>query len=112
MQAQKLAWHILLILDYATVKMDQNAPDVEKTETSDDMQMPMEDVAEEPEIEIELIVDDVLEVAETAEDIIVDDATAEEDAFIAEEAAKQSKRSRIPKINNIIDFDEIKDLVK
>ena len=76
------------LLDYATVKMDQNAPDVEKTETSDDMQMPMEDVAEEPEIEIELIVDDVLEVAETAEDIIVDDATAEEDAFIAEEAAK------------------------
>jgi len=30
---------------------------------------------------------------------------------IAEEAAKQSKRSKIPKINNIIDLDEIKDCI-
>ena len=50
-------------------------------------------VDDAPEIEVELIVDDILEVAETAEDIVVEEtateeAMSEEDAFIAEEAAK------------------------
>lgn len=50
-------------------------------------------VDDAPEIEVELIVDDILEVAETAEDIVVEETAAEEemseeDAFIAEEAAK------------------------
>ena len=75
------------LLDFATVSLEQ-APSEEVQQES------VEVVSEEePEIEVEIIVDDILEVAETAEDIVVEetiseDVLSEEDAFIAEEAAK------------------------
>ena len=75
------------LLDFATVSLEQ-APSAEVQPES------VEVVSEEePEIEVEIIVDDILEVAETAEDIVVEEAVSEdmlseEDAFIAEEAAK------------------------
>ena len=75
------------MLDFATVSLEQ-APSAEVQPES------VEVVSEEePEIEVEIIVDDILEVAETAEDIVVEEAISEdvlseEDAFIAEEAAK------------------------
>ena len=75
------------LLDFATVSLEQ-APSEEVQQES------VEVVSEEePEIEVEIIVDDILEVAETAEDIVVEEAVSEdvlseEDAFIAEEAAK------------------------
>ena len=75
------------LLDFATVSLEQ-APSAEVQPES------VEVVSEEePEIEVEIIVDDILEVAETAEDIVVEEAISEdvlseEDAFIAEEAAK------------------------
>ena len=75
------------LLDFATVSLEQ-APSAEVQPES------VEVVSEEePEIEVEIIVDDILEVAETAEDIVVEetiseDVLSEEDAFIAEEAAK------------------------
>ena len=75
------------LLDFATVSLEQ-AP-------SEEVQPESVEVVseEEPEIEVEIIVDDILEVAETAEDIVVEEAVSEdmlseEDAFIAEEAAK------------------------
>ena len=75
------------LLDFATVSLEQ-AP-------SEEVQPESVEVVseEEPEIEVEIIVDDILEVAETAEDIVVEetiseDVLSEEDAFIAEEAAK------------------------
>ena len=75
------------LLDFATVSLEQ-AP-------SEEVQPESVEVVseEEPEIEVEIIVDDILEVAETAEDIVVEEAISEdvlseEDAFIAEEAAK------------------------
>ena len=75
------------LLDFATVSLEQ-APSEEVQQES------VEVVSEEePEIEVEIIVDDILEVAETAEDIVVEETISEEvlseeDAFIAEEAAK------------------------
>ena len=75
------------LLDFATVSLEQ-APSAEVQPES------VEVVSEEePEIEVEIIVDDILEVAETAEDIVVEETISEEvlseeDAFIAEEAAK------------------------
>ncbi|MBQ5863393.1 MAG: hypothetical protein IIW67_06775, partial [Peptococcaceae bacterium] len=75
------------LLDFATVSLEQ-APSEEVQQES------VEVVSEEePEMEVEIIVDDILEVAETAEDIVVEEAVSEdvlseEDAFIAEEAAK------------------------
>ena len=75
------------LLDFATVSLEQ-AP-------SEEVQPESVEVVseEEPEIEVEIIVDDILEVAETAEDIVVEETISEEvlseeDAFIAEEAAK------------------------
>ena len=75
------------LLDFATVSLEQ-------TSSAEVQQESVELVSEEePEIEVEIIVDDILEVAETAEDIVVEetiseDVLSEEDAFIAEEAAK------------------------
>ena len=75
------------LLDFATVSLEQTSSAEVQTE-------PVEVVSEEePEIEVEIIVDDILEVAETAEDIVVEETISEEvlseeDAFIAEEAAK------------------------
>lgn len=75
------------LLDFATVSLEQ-------TSSAEVQQESVEVVSEEePEIEVEIIVDDILEVAETAEDIVVEetiseDVLSEEDAFIAEEAAK------------------------
>jgi uncharacterized protein YrrD len=75
------------LLDFATVSLEQ-------TSSAEVQPEPVEVVSEEePEIEVEIIVDDILEVAETAEDIVVEetiseDVLSEEDAFIAEEAAK------------------------
>ena len=75
------------LLDFDTVSLEQ-APSAEVQPES------VEVVSEEePEIEVEIIVDDILEVAETAEDIVVEETISEEvlseeDAFIAEEAAK------------------------
>lgn len=75
------------LLDFATVSLEQAPSEEVQPE-------PVEVVSEEePEIEVEIIVDDILEVAETAEDIVVEetiseDVLSEEDAFIAEEAAK------------------------
>jgi uncharacterized protein YrrD len=70
------------LLDFATVSLEQAPSEEVQTE-------PVEVVSEEePEIEVEIIVDDILEVAETAEDIVVEETISEEDAFIAEEAAK------------------------
>jgi uncharacterized protein YrrD len=75
------------LLDFATVSLEQ-------TSSAEVQQESVEVVSEEePEIEVEIIVDDILEVAETAEDIVVEEAVSEdvlseEDAFIAEEAAK------------------------
>ena len=81
------------LLDYATVNLEAAPADEEKAaanEDTDAVEVVMDDA---PEIEVELIVDDILEVAETAEDIVVEETAAEEamseeDAFIAEEAAK------------------------
>ena len=75
------------LLDFATVKLEQASSEDVQTET---VEVVSED---EPEIEVEIIVDDILEVAETAEDIVVEETISEEvlseeDAFIAEEAAK------------------------
>ena len=74
------------LLDFATVNLEQepSAPVDEAVEVVSE---------EEPEIEVEIIVDDILEVAETAEEIVVEetvseDVISEEDAFIAEEAAR------------------------
>ena len=75
------------LLDFATVSLEQ-------TSSAEVQPEPVEVVSEEePEIEVEIIVDDILEVAETAEDIVVEETISEEvlseeDAFIAEEAAK------------------------
>jgi hypothetical protein len=75
------------LLDFATVSLEQAPSEEVQPE-------PVEVVSEEePEIEVEIIVDDILEVAETAEDIVVEETISEEvlseeDAFIAEEAAK------------------------
>ncbi len=75
------------LLDFATVKLESAAEEVE-VEVAEIVS------EEEPEIEVEIIVDDILEVAETAEDLVVEEAIpeedtiSEEDAFIAEEAAK------------------------
>ena len=81
------------LLDFATVSLEQ-AP-------SEEVQPESVEVVseEEPEIEVEIIVDDILEVAETAEDIVVEETISEEvlseeDAFIAEEAAKWKRRNR------------------
>ena len=81
------------LLDYATVNLEAAPADEEEAaanEGTDAVEVVMDDA---PEIEVELIVDDILEVAETAEDIVVEETAAEEamseeDAFIAEEAAK------------------------
>ncbi|MBO5429651.1 MAG: PRC-barrel domain-containing protein [Peptococcaceae bacterium] len=80
------------LLDYATVNLEAATADGEAdaNEGTDAVEVVMDDA---PEIEVEIIVDDILEVAETAEDIVVEETAAEEamseeDAFIAEEAAK------------------------
>ena len=80
------------LLDYATVNLEAATADGEAdaNEGTDAVEVVVDDA---PEIEVELIVDDILEVAETAEDIVVEETAAEEamseeDAFIAEEAAK------------------------
>jgi len=81
------------LLDYATVNLEAAPADEEEAaanEGTDAVEVVVDDA---PEIEVELIVDDILEVAETAEDIVVEETAAEEamseeDAFIAEEAAK------------------------
>ena len=81
------------LLDYATVNLEAALADEEEAaanEGTDAVEVVVDDA---PEIEVELIVDDILEVAETAEDIVVEETAAEEamseeDAFIAEEAAK------------------------
>mgnify|MGYP003296552357 FL=1 len=81
------------LLDYATVNLEAapaNGEEAAANEGTDAVEVVVDDA---PEIEVELIVDDILEVAETAEDIVVEETAAEEamseeDAFIAEEAAK------------------------
>ena len=75
------------LLDFATVSLEQTSSAEVQPESVEVVS------EEEPEIEVEIIVDDILEVAETAEDIVVEEAVSEdvlseEDAFIAEEAAK------------------------
>ena len=75
------------LLDFATVSLEQTSSAEVQPESVEVVS------EEEPEIEVEIIVDDILEVAETAEDIVVEetiseDVLSEEDAFIAEEAAK------------------------
>ena len=75
------------LLDFATVSLEQTSSAEVQPESVEVVS------EEEPEIEVEIIVDDILEVAETAEDIVVEEAISEdvlseEDAFIAEEAAK------------------------
>ena len=75
------------LLDFATVSLEQASSAEVQPESVEVVS------EEEPEIEVEIIVDDILEVAETAEDIVVEEAVSEdmlseEDAFIAEEAAK------------------------
>ena len=75
------------LLDFATVSLEQTSSAEVQSESVEVVS------EEEPEIEVEIIVDDILEVAETAEDIVVEetiseDVLSEEDAFIAEEAAK------------------------
>ena len=75
------------LLDFATVSLEQTSSAEVQPESVEVVS------EEEPEIEVEIIVDDILEVAETAEDIVVEETISEEvlseeDAFIAEEAAK------------------------
>ena len=75
------------LLDLATVSLEQTSSAEVQPESVEVVS------EEEPEIEVEIIVDDILEVAETAEDIVVEETISEEvlseeDAFIAEEAAK------------------------
>ena len=81
------------LLDYATVNLEAAPADEEEAAASEGTDAVEVVVDDAPEIEVELIVDDILEVAETAEDIVVEETAAEEamseeDAFIAEEAAK------------------------
>ena len=68
------------LLDMTVVKLEQDAPaDTEAEDTA---------VESEPEIEVEIIVDDVEEATDAETAAPVEETVSEEDAFIAEEAAK------------------------
>ena len=68
------------LLDMAVVKLEQDAPaDTEDEDTA---------VESEPEIEVEIIVDDVEEATDAETAAPTEETVSEEDAFIAEEAAK------------------------
>jgi len=68
------------LLDMTVVKLEQDAPaDTEAEDTA---------VESEPEIEVEIIVDDVEEATDAETAAPAEETVSEEDAFIAEEAAK------------------------
>ena len=68
------------LLDMTVVKLEQDAPtDTEAEDTA---------VESEPEIEVEIIVDDVEEATDAETAAPTEETVSEEDAFIAEEAAK------------------------
>ena len=68
------------LLDMTVVKLEQDAPaDTEDEDTA---------VESEPEIEVEIIVDDVEEATDAETAAPTEETVSEEDAFIAEEAAK------------------------
>ena len=68
------------LLDMTVVKLEQDAP--ANTEAEDTA------VESEPEIEVEIIVDDVEEATDAETAAPTEETVSEEDAFIAEEAAK------------------------
>ena len=68
------------LLDMTVVKLEQDAP--ADTEAEDTV------VESEPEIEVEIIVDDVEEATDAETAAPTEETVSEEDAFIAEEAAK------------------------
>lgn len=74
------------LLDLATAKLE---PEVsENTEESDCTDTAKEETEAEAEIEVEIIVDDIVAESEFSEATVSEAEIAEQDAFIAEEAAK------------------------
>lgn len=79
------------LLDLATVHLESPVSDVDEEETTEAVQSDTVEViaSEEPEIEVEIIVDDYVELDVDVE--AANETVSDEDAFIAEEAAKMAE---------------------